>query len=66
MKITFKKIPKLAISFYLIGIVCLCSAMLLFYYFPQVLPTVHVQQLFIFGAIVVALGSVVNTFFQFK
>ncbi|MCW8999620.1 MAG: hypothetical protein OQK04_13010 [Kangiellaceae bacterium] len=39
--------------------------MTLYFYFPGLVEPVRLQQLFIGGAIIVALGSVINTIYQF-
>jgi len=71
MRIVFKKIPKLAIAFYCVGFLILASALYAFFYRPDMLEPyitepVVLQQMFIAGAIIVALGSVVNSLYQFK
>jgi|GEM_PF-2206750 len=71
MKIVLKKVPKLAIYFYLVGFIILLSALFLFFYqvslFGQnILEPFRLQQLFIAGAIIVAIGSVINAVYQFK
>jgi predicted small integral membrane protein len=62
MKIAFKKIPKLAIVFYLVGFCILSASWFLYWNNEQwfVLETQTLQQAFIFGAIIVAIGSVIN------
>lgn len=65
-KFTFKKIPKLAKWFYFFGFIILIIAMLLFFYFPNKIESIRMQQLFILGAIIVAIGSIINTIHQFK
>lgn len=66
MRIVMKKIPTLAKWFYLVGFFILAIAMLVFFYLPSLLNPVHVQQGFIAGAIIVAMGSVVNLIVQLK
>ena len=66
IKIVFKKIPKLAISFYLLGLLLLTIAMTNFLMLSPFMEEVMMQQIFIAGAIIVALGSVINNLFQFK
>jgi len=66
MKIVFKKIPKLALAFYLFGFIFLIIATTNYLMELPFLEGVLVQQLFIAGAIIVALGSVINTLYQFK
>ena len=66
MKIVFGKIPTAAKCFYFVGLLFIIPAMILFFYFPSLLTPVRLQQLFLLGAILVAVGSVVNTIFQFK
>ena len=66
MYIVFKKIPKLAIIFYCIGFAILTTALYLYFYTPNLLEPAVNQQIFIGGAIIVALGSVINNIYQFK
>lgn len=66
MQIVFKKIPPLAKWLYMFGFVLLLLAMLVFFQFPNAFNPVYVQQAFIIGAIIVALGSVVNLITQLK
>ncbi len=65
MKIVFKKIPKLAIGLYLLGLILILVAMANYFASSAFMEILLMQQLFIAGAIVVAIGSVVNTLFQF-
>ena len=65
MKIVIKKIPTAAKIFYLVGFVILGSCLLIYFRFPNWLPIVVLQQTFIAGAIIVAIGSVINTIYQF-
>jgi hypothetical protein len=64
LKIVFKKIPKLAQYFYWVGFFLIISAFTLYFLRLHWLDEVTLQQLFIGGAIVVAMGSVINTFTQ--
>jgi len=66
MKIVFKKIPKLAIYFYLVGLILLSIAMTNYLKQSPFMGEVLMQQVFIAGAIIMALGSVINSLFQFK
>lgn len=66
MRIVFNQIPKLAVYFYAIGFVVLGFSMYFFYYQPDLLAPLYLQQLFIGGAIIVAIGSVINTLYQFR
>lgn len=66
VQIVFKKIPKLAKIFYTIGFSILIVALILFFNFKNLLSLVQIQQAFIGGAIIVAIGSVINTLYQFK
>lgn len=66
MQIVFKKIPTLAKIFYLIGFSILITTLILFFNFKNLLSLVRIQQAFISGAIIVAIGSVINTLYQFK
>jgi len=66
MKLVFKKIPKLAQFFYLIGFIVILTAMANFFAVSVFLSTLLMQQLFIGGAILVAIGSVINTLAQFS
>lgn len=66
MKLVFNKIPKLAIGFYVAGFSLIILSLLLFYGFNAILGNLHLQQLFIAGGLLVAVGSVVNTCHQFK
>jgi len=65
MKIRFKKIPRLAIPFYILGFSLISFAMadlfLIPYFFTAgFLTPLATQQIFIAGAILVAVGSVIN------
>ncbi len=66
MKIVFKEIPKLAVYFYAFGFIILIIALINFFTGAIGFENILTQQLFIGGAIVVALGSVINTVYQFK
>ncbi|MET1256120.1 hypothetical protein [Aliikangiella maris] len=66
INLKFKKIPKLALCFYFVGFLILIVAMILLRNPPQYLSSTTLQQLFIGGALIVTLGSVINTFYQFK
>lgn len=66
MRIVFKKIPKLAIAFYVAGFFTLLFALFYLLYRPGFFEAVALQQIFIAGAIIVALGSVINNLYQFK
>ena len=66
MKIVFKKIPKLALSFYFFGLILLLIAIANYLIKLPFMGDLLMQQLFFVGAVIVALGSVINTLFQFK
>ena len=66
MKIVFKKIPKIAQILYVIGLILIAFALFRYFNFKELSSAVLTQQLFILGAIIVAIGSVVNTLYQFK
>jgi len=66
MKIVFNKIPSLAKYFYLVGFVVLLGAMSSYFIVQIKTDQVLIQQAFILGAIIVAIGSVINTVYQFK
>jgi len=66
MKIVFNKVPKLAKYFYLVGFVFLTGAMASYFIEQIVIDHLLIQQTFIVGAIVVAIGSVINTIYQLK
>jgi len=66
LKIIFKKIPSLAKIFYLIGLLTIIVALTNSSMEYFMLSGLHTQQLFIGGAIIVAIGSVINTLHQFK
>ncbi|WP_196139889.1 hypothetical protein [Aliikangiella sp. G2MR2-5] len=66
MHIQFKRVPRLAVVFYLVGLAVIGVTLLIYHYFPEWLPVQRIQQAFIGGAIIVAVGSVINSFYQFK
>jgi len=66
MKIVFKKIPKIAIYFYVAGFTLIIIGMVSFFSKAIQISAVLTLQIFIAGAIIVACGSVINTVFQFK
>jgi len=66
LKITFKKIPTLAKLFYLVGFIIIVISYLNYDNGYQWFTTLETQQFFIFGAIVVAIGSIINSLYQFK
>jgi len=66
IKLTFKKIPSLAKYYYAIGFLLLITALAIFFYWPSLLKPIRLQQLFIVGAIIVSVGSVINCVYQFK
>jgi len=66
MRIVFKKIPKIALWFYGFGFFLIGGAFLAYSYLVQQISLVLIQQCFILGAILVALGSSINTIAQFK
>ncbi len=66
MKFIVKKIPKLAISFYIVGFLIIAIALVNYFTEMNWFDSVIIQQVFILGAIVVACGSVINTIFQFR
>ncbi|PIP80853.1 MAG: hypothetical protein COW84_02955 [Gammaproteobacteria bacterium CG22_combo_CG10-13_8_21_14_all_40_8] len=64
MKVRLAPIPKLAKIFYLIGVMALISSWFIFQTQSLLLSTLHTQQLFILGALLVSIGSVINLYFQ--
>ena len=66
MQIVFNKIPRLALVFYAVGFLVLTISLILFFYFPEFILPIRLQQSFIGGAILVAVGSVINTLYQFR
>lgn len=66
MRIVFKKIPKLAIFFYLTGFIVLLISMLLAFYIPNTVNPITIKQIFIGGAIIIVIGSVINSVYQFN
>lgn len=66
VNIVFNKVPKLAKIFYLVGFVIIITSMILYFYYPDLIDSIRLQQAFIGGAIIVVIGSVVNTLHQFK
>lgn len=66
MQIVFKKIPRLAIYFYLIGFIVITTALIFYFNSTTLINHIQIQQLFIAGAIVVAIGSVINNLSHFK
>jgi len=66
VKFVVKKIPKLAILFYIIGFLIIAIALVNYFTEMNWFDSVIIQQVFILGAIVVACGSVINTIFQFR
>jgi len=66
LRIVINKIPRLAVIFYLIGFCLIITALVFFFYWPSLFAPVKLQQTFIAGAILVAVGSVVNTLYQFR
>jgi len=65
VRIVINKIPKPAIICYLVGFVILGVCLLIYFKFPDWVPMFRLQQAFIGGAIIVAIGSVINTIYQF-
>jgi len=70
MKFRFKKIPRLAIIFYALGFCLILIAMADLFIIPHFfisgfLTPLVTQQIFIAGAIIVALGSVINNLYHF-
>ena len=65
MKLVFKKIPKVALYFYTVGFMIILAAMVNYFTATHFVSPLQMQQLFIGGAIIVAIGSVINTLFQF-
>ena len=65
MKLVFKKIPKVALYFYTVGFTTILAAMVNYFIATPFFSPLLMQQLFIGGAIIVAVGSVINTLFQF-
>lgn len=66
MRIVFKRIPKLAIYFYGLGFLLILISLMLFFNQANYLPLIRLQQLMIAGAVIVAIGSVINNLYQFK
>lgn len=66
MQLVFKKIPVIARYLYALGFLVLALCMTIYFYFPNLLDAVTLQQAFIAGAIIAALGSVINILHQFK
>ncbi|TQV70939.1 hypothetical protein FLL45_21675 [Aliikangiella marina] len=66
MNIVFNKIPKLAKLLYGVGFVVIIISMVMYFYYPNLIDAIKLQQAFIGGAIIVAIGSVINTLHQFK
>lgn len=66
MRLVFKTIPKLARYFYIVGFAVILTALGNYFSATEFINTLLMQQLFIGGAIIVAVGSVINTLFQFK
>ena len=64
MKFVIKKVPKLALAFYIIGFIAIGLAMASYFKYLNFLNQLQLQQLFLGGAIIVAIGSVVNTLHQ--
>ncbi len=70
MKFRFKKIPRWALIFYALGFTLIAIALLDLLVIPSFLaaslltPTAT-QQVFIAGAILVAIGSVINNLYHF-
>lgn len=65
MKLVLKKIPKIALYFYSAGFMIILTAMVNYFIATPFISALLMQQLFIAGAIIVAIGSVINTLFQF-
>ena len=66
MKIVFKKIPRSAIIFYVIGLLLLSVSISCMLFFATLFDAVRLQQVFLLGAIIIAVGSVINTLYQFR
>jgi hypothetical protein len=66
MKLVFKKIPKIAICFYLVGFTFVFFGFFHFIGKWQIISEIENLQMFIGGAIVIAIGSVINLLFQLK
>ena len=64
MKIVFKKIPKLAIVFYICGFILTLFGFLHYLNHWQLLSQTQNLQIFIAGAITVVIGSVINLLTQ--
>ena len=65
MNLDFKRIPKIALYLYLLGFSLISLAMAARYFSFLEPGSLVTQQIFIGGAIIVALGSLVNTINQF-
>jgi hypothetical protein len=65
VKFVVKPIPKPAIVCYLLGFVGISVALVNYSVEQPFLADLTMQQLFLAGAIVVAIGSVINTLFHF-
>ncbi len=66
MKLVFKRIPKASIICYLIGFLIIAVALINYWMSDPFISDVRMLQVFLAGAIVVAVGSVLNSLYQFK
>ncbi len=66
IKLVFKPIPKLAIGCYLLGLIGILISLFNYFSPTPFLDKVTMLQVFLAGAIVVAIGSVINSLYQFK
>ncbi|MEP1741052.1 MAG: hypothetical protein ABJI60_14705 [Kangiellaceae bacterium] len=66
MKFVFKSIPKASMVCYLLGFLAIALALVNYWSDNPLMSDVLMLQIFLAGAIVVAIGSVINTLYQFK
>lgn len=66
MNIRFARIPGWAILCYVVGFAVIGISLYLYFYSTKIVSTVHLQQLFIIGALVVTAGSAINILHQFR
>ena len=66
MKLKFNKVPKPAVYCYLIGFIILTVAFAIYTFELGLISSVTNIQIFIVGAIIIVIGSVINTLYQFR
>ncbi len=66
MKFVFKRIPKASMICYLLGFLAIAVALVNYWSDNPLISAVLMLQIFLAGAIVVAIGSVINSLYQFK